>query len=236
MMLRLFFPLVTILVSMLFALRASAGPFIDVPVDPWDGGPFGVDHMQSEGFIEGFPDGYFLGTQSSTRYETVVVLARMLDRLVAEISVLNPTIGDVMSAQATAPSEMSFVDVPSDHWAYEAVQTLENIGVLIGHPGAKFDGNRPVTRSKLAAMLSRLWQLLPSPFGKNAPSVEQTETPSFTDLPEDNWAYPDVAFLARIGFLEGYPDGTFRGQRTLTRFEMVKAMERWWDRFEAKFY
>jgi hypothetical protein len=217
----------------LWALPVSAGPFVDVePLGHYDeSGIWGLEQLQAEGFIEGYPGDYFRPNRAWSRYETAMVLARVLDRFVTEISAFNPPMADALSAQATVPSEMSFIDVPSDHWAYESVKVLENVGVLIGHPGAKFDGNRSVTRLELSAMLSRLWQLLPSPFGKNVPSVEQTETPLFTDLPEDNWAYPDVAFLARIGVLEAYPDGTVRGQRTFTRCEMVMIVARVWDRF-----
>jgi hypothetical protein len=217
-------------VLIFWMLPAQAGPFVDVPSDPWDG-TWMIDKLQCEGFIEGYPDNYFRGNQPFTRYEAAMVMARVLARLLGEISVFNPALADVMAAQATAPSEISFADVPSDHWAYEAVKALENTGILIGRPGARFDGNRPVTRSELAAMLSRMWRLLPSPFGKNAPSIDESKMPSFTDLPEDSWAYSDVTFLVRIGAVQGYPDGTYRGRRTYTRSEMAMVIARWWDRF-----
>lgn len=216
-----------------YLMPVQAGPFVDVPYDPWDGTEM-IDKLQCEGFIEGYPDDYFRGNRACTRYEAAMIMDRMLERLLDEISTLNPAMADVMEAQASAPSEMSFVDVPSDHWACEAVKALENTGIVIGHPGAKFDGNRSVTRLELAVMMSRMWQRLPSPFGKNAASIEENEIPSFTDLPEDNWAYSDATFLARVGLLEGYPDGTVRGGRTFTRSEMAMVMARMWDRFAAE--
>jgi len=227
----IFFCAATVLIF--WMLPAHAGPYVDVPYDPWDG-TWMIDKLQCEAFIEGYPDDSFRGNQPFTRYEAAMVMARVLARLLGEISVFNPAMGDAMAAQATAPSEMSFVDVPSDHWAYEAVKALENTGIVIGHPGAKFDGNRTVTRVELAVMISRMWQLLPLPLGKNAAYIEENGNTSFTDLPEDNWAYSDVAFLVRIGAVEGYPDGTYRGGRSYTRYEMAMVMARMWDWFATE--
>lgn len=44
----------------------------------------------------------------------------------------------------------------------------------------------------------------------------------FTDVPQDSWAYDAVAQLAADGIVEGYGDGTFKGKRAITRFEMAQ--------------
>lgn len=44
----------------------------------------------------------------------------------------------------------------------------------------------------------------------------------FTDVPQDSWAYDAVTQLAQDGIINGYPDGTFRGQRNITRYEMAQ--------------
>ena len=43
----------------------------------------------------------------------------------------------------------------------------------------------------------------------------------FLDVPENHWAYEYVATLAGNGILEGYPDGMFSGDRTMTRYEFA---------------
>lgn len=48
----------------------------------------------------------------------------------------------------------------------------------------------------------------------------------FTDLPRDHWAYSSLAYLAETGVLEGYPDGWFRGEQCLTRYEFAQAVAR----------
>lgn len=44
----------------------------------------------------------------------------------------------------------------------------------------------------------------------------------FSDVPADSWAYDAVTQLAADGIIDGYPDGTFRGQRDITRYEMAQ--------------
>ena len=44
----------------------------------------------------------------------------------------------------------------------------------------------------------------------------------FSDVPAGHWAYAAVAKLAASGVVDGYPDGTFKGSRTMTRYEMAQ--------------
>lgn len=46
----------------------------------------------------------------------------------------------------------------------------------------------------------------------------------FPDVPTDHWAYPCVHDLWKKGILKGYPDGTFKGDRPITRYEMAVAI------------
>jgi len=49
---------------------------------------------------------------------------------------------------------------------------------------------------------------------------------AFTDVPADHWAYDAINQLQKDGILIGYPDGTFQGKRTLTRYEFAIAVAR----------
>lgn len=44
----------------------------------------------------------------------------------------------------------------------------------------------------------------------------------FSDVPADSWAYDAVSTLAADGVIDGYPDGTYQGQNTMTRYEMAQ--------------
>ena len=48
----------------------------------------------------------------------------------------------------------------------------------------------------------------------------------FSDVPADSWAYDAVATLAADGVIDGYPDGTYQGQNTMTRYEMAQIVAR----------
>ena len=53
----------------------------------------------------------------------------------------------------------------------------------------------------------------------------QTETDTttmFPDVPENHWAYEAVAAMAKSGLVKGYPDGEFKGDRTMTRYEFAQ--------------
>lgn len=61
----------------------------------------------------------------------------------------------VSLAQAGAASG-PFADVPADHWAYQAVDTLQKAGVVIGYPDGTYGGKRAMTRYEFAVAIARL--------------------------------------------------------------------------------
>ena len=48
----------------------------------------------------------------------------------------------------------------------------------------------------------------------------------FSDVPQDHWAYDAVQMLEEKGLVEGYPDGLFKGDRAMTRYEMAMVVAR----------
>ncbi|HTD47660.1 MAG TPA: S-layer homology domain-containing protein [bacterium] len=55
----------------------------------------------------------------------------------------------------------------------------------------------------------------------------------FADTPTNHWAYDAIAQLAAKGLVEGYPDGTFKGDRAMTRYEMAMVVARLLARIES---
>ena len=49
----------------------------------------------------------------------------------------------------------------------------------------------------------------------------------FSDVDTSDWAYQAVADLSDRGMIEGYPDGSFRGQNHITRYELAQIVARW---------
>ena len=56
--------------------------------------------------------------------------------------------------------------VPFDHWAYDAVQQLVDVGIIIGYPDGTFKGDRAMTRYEFAMAISRLLTQLPELVGE----------------------------------------------------------------------
>ncbi|MDY4472656.1 MAG: S-layer homology domain-containing protein, partial [Dialister sp.] len=48
----------------------------------------------------------------------------------------------------------------------------------------------------------------------------------FSDVTADDWAYQAVSDLSAQGVVEGYPDGTFKGERNMTRYELAQIVAR----------
>ena len=55
----------------------------------------------------------------------------------------------------------------------------------------------------------------------------------FSDVPADHWAYDAVAQLAADGVIEGYGDGTYRGENSITRYEMAQMVAKGMARMES---
>lgn len=57
-------------------------------------------------------------------------------------------------------------------------------------------------------------------------AVKPDTTVMFPDVPKNHWAYETIKAMAAQGLIEGYPDGTFGGDRTMTRYEFAQIIYR----------
>ena len=73
------------------------------------------------------------------------------------------------------------------------------------------------------AQIQKLPTLLNGVAGTN---MKADRTTLFPDVPSNHWAYEAVSDLSRRGLVEGYPDGTFGGDRMLTRYEFAQIVYR----------
>ncbi len=69
----------------------------------------------------------------------------------------------------------AFPDVPANHWAYEALKTLRDAGLLVGYPGGTFQGQRPLSRYEFAVSINAAYQKLKnmiSPLGSRIDELD----------------------------------------------------------------
>lgn len=95
---------------------------------------------------------------------------------------------------------------------------------------SKMNANKQVAMAKeieelraiVAAQNAKIDALVDHAMGKNEAITDVV----FPDVPENHWAYAMVQDLAYKGIVVGYPDATFSGDRTLTRYEFAVALDR----------
>lgn len=107
-----------------------------------------------------------------------------------------------------------FSDVPSDAWYAEAVHTLASLGMIEGVGNGTFEPERAITRAEFTTIAMRFAKL--DTTGKNI----------FSDVSENDWFYPYVVGSTQYGWINGYPNGTFRPQQTIGRAEAVALTNR----------
>lgn len=110
-------------------------------------------------------------------------------------------------------TETRFEDAPLDKWYGQAVNALAQIGIFKGYEDGTFRPDHPITRAELVTALTAC---VPQEDGANP----------FSDLSSDDWAYSPIVTAVSLKWVNGYPDGTFRPRKTITRAEAVVILNR----------
>ncbi len=108
-----------------------------------------------------------------------------------------------------------FDDVPATHWAYDSIMFMVDKGILKGTGPGYFSPDRPARRSEFAVIMVKALNL----------PVENTEL-NFKDVQTKHWAYSFIAAAQKAGLMSGYPDGTFKPDKEVTRGEMAVILVR----------
>ena len=113
---------------------------------------------------------------------------------------------------------VDFTDVPADAWYGNAVRTLASLGVIKGIGDDQFAPNRTITRAEFTVIAMRF------------ANVSADVTNPFTDIATNDWYYTAVTSAVSYGWINGYSDGSFRPQATITRAEVVTIVNRMLNR------
>jgi N-acetylmuramoyl-L-alanine amidase len=114
------------------------------------------------------------------------------------------------------PISDRFVDM-AGHWAEPIVIRLKEQGIVEGDHN-RFYPNRPVTRAELLTLMNRVEPFDEKPNG-TAPQDGKESDRTFTDLGRDHWAYDTIEKALKLGYIDGYSDGTFRPDKPVNRSE-----------------
>ena len=175
-------------------------------VDIPDDVPTGLNGDDHFAYIVGYPDGNVNPGSNITRAEVATIFFRLLTE-------------DVRTANSTQSNSLS--DVSRGQWFNHAISTLSSMGIVKGNPDGTFDPDAPITRAEFAAIAARFDD-------KNT-----NNTSNFSDI-ASHWAKDEIGVAANKGWINGYPDSTFRPDQYITRAEAMTLVNRVLNRLPEK--
>jgi beta propeller repeat protein len=190
-----------------FVLGLPIETFADVGPDCW--AFLEIEACAMGNVVTGYEDGNYQPTWPVTRSAMAVYIARAL---------VAPS-GDAGLDSYAPPTTPSFPDVPVTDWAFRHVEYLRSQAIVTGYADGFYRPNLTVTRDQMAAYISRS---ICEPKGE-AGLVGYTppETPSFSDVGADHWAYRYIEYALASDVVYGYKDGLYRPNATVTRDQMA---------------
>lgn len=149
-------------------------------------------------YVVGYSDGTVRPNANISRAEVATIFFRLLKE-------------EVRDGNLTA--ENTFADVTDGQWHNKAISTMAKLGVVKGRNAEAFDPDAPITRAEFATICAR--------FDKTQISTSS----NFTDI-SGHWAEKYIERAATLGWIAGYPDGTFRPSNYITRAEAMTMINR----------
>ena len=165
-----------------------------------------LNKKDHKAYMFGYPDGNFLPERNMTREEATAMFARLLKDYPRE------------RRNYTIP----FKDVAESDWSQQAIGFMLEKGMIKGYEDGSFRPKAAISRAEFAAMATRFDKLVAG--GGN----------SFFDVPDGHWAQGAIDSAAAKGWVTGYPDGSFKPERKITRAEVVNITNKMLDRFADK--
>ena len=180
----------------------SPGTVIPPIVPPLIPKPFIEDHVS---YIIGYPDGNVRPSQNITRAEVATVFYRLLNN-------------DVRMEYWT--QENLYSDVNTGDWFNNCISVMTRLGILCGYDGATFRPNHDITRAELAGIAGRFARMM---------KISGDNDVYFGDI-QGHWGENEIMLAAKIGWVLGYPDGTYRPDEPIKRSEFMTLVNRMLER------
>lgn len=181
-----------------FVLVWSGGDTPVKPVDPEK--PGGLNTEDHVAYIIGYPDGEVKPEGNITRAEVATIFFRLLT--------------DETRSEYWSKTN-GYTDVSAESWYNNAISTLSNMGIIDGYPDGSFRPNAPITRAEFTKIAVSFFEYA---------DYEYRNT--FPDVHAGSWYTQFVAAAVELGLIEGYPDGTFRPDASITRAEACTIVNR----------
>lgn len=167
-----------------------------------DGGTPALNRRDHYAYIIGYPDGDVHPQGNITRAEVATIFFRLLR--------------DPVRTQYWSQTN-DYPDVAFNKWYNNAISTLTNMGIICGYPDGTFRPDAPITRAELTKIAAGFF---------SDPRVAATYDGRFSDVHGAEWYISYLMTALEEGLIEGYPDGSFRPNRPITRAETCTIVNR----------
>ncbi|EFK94891.1 Cellulosome-anchoring protein precursor [sediment metagenome] len=109
----------------------------------------------------------------------------------------------------------SFSDVSENNQYYSAIESLKNLGIVMGFADGTFKPENPVTRAEALKMVLKSAEI---------DSPETTNLPDFSDVLAGEWYIKFLVKALELNIINGNPDGTFAPARMVNKAEFLKML------------
>ena len=110
------------------------------------------------------------------------------------------------------PAQAFYTDMDQNHWAYQSIKFLTEVGVVVGYPDGTYKPDIPVTRAEFASMAIKA-------LGQEDSNV--TQDIHFSDVKPDFWAYNIIKKAVYFDLIPDAKDSDFRPYDSVTRAEAI---------------
>ncbi|WKA57796.1 S-layer homology domain-containing protein [Planococcus shenhongbingii] len=113
--------------------------------------------------------------------------------------------------EETVPLKPSFKDI-NKHWAESYIEGAKKREITIGYPDGTFKPNQNISRAEAVTTIVRAYKVVQG-------SAKASVNGNFKDITVKHWAYPNILLAVNQGFVNGYPDNTFKPENKIKRAE-----------------
>jgi len=103
-------------------------------------------------------------------------------------------------------AEDGFTDI-GKHWAKDIIIKFTDQGILSGYPDGTFQPDGYLSRAEAVTLLNKFF------------NITQSGYPDFLDVKPEDWFYFQVGAAHERGYIQGYPDGSFKPDKDVSRME-----------------
>jgi len=114
------------------------------------------------------------------------------------------------------PELKAFPDVPEGYWAKKPIEYLSTLGMMEGYADGEFKPTKEITRGELAVLLVKAKGF----------TVGKEIKVKFKDVPLQSNEAPYISMAVERKYIKGFPDGTFKPDKRVTRAEAATALSR----------